>query len=403
MFSNIVYTKTISHPGNLYETNNSEIMTKKHETKITRRTAIRHLSAGAAALAVSPFAFGSMASSAKTRNRVEPITLALVGGAHIHAPGFASMMSDAANVSTKYVWDPASETAAERQDVTGGDIVEEPSVIFEDPDVDGIVICSQTNLHAELVPPAVQAGKHIFVEKPVGLNGDEAYAIADEVNRAGVIFQTGYFMRSSGVNRKIRSLVQEGSLGEITRLRLSNVHSGAIGGWFDTDWFWMTDVDQAGVGAFGDLGSHVMDLLLWFMEGDSPKACTGYVNEVLERYPTSDEYGEGMVTFESGAVATIAGGWVDHANPNQIEISGTEGHLRVTDGELFMRIPAMGADPSSAWTDLPEDDKHPLELFFDAVAGVPDVSLIRANEAAEVNRVITEIYNAHEQGGWVQL
>jgi len=378
-------------------------MTKKNENKITRRTALRHLTAGAAALAVSPFALGPMASYAKPQVHREHITLALVGGAHIHAPGFANMMADTENVSTKYVWDPKPETAAERQDVTGGDVVDDPSVIFEDPDVDGIVICSQTNLHADLVPPAVQAGKHIFVEKPVGLNGDEAYAIAEEVNSAGVIFQTGYFMRSSGVNRKIRSLVQEDTLGEITRLRLSNVHSGAIGGWFDTDWFWMTDVEQAGVGAFGDLGSHVMDLLLWFMEGDAPKACTGYLNEVLERYPTSDEYGEGMVTFESGAVATIAGGWVDHANPNQIEISGTEGHLRVTDGELFMRIPALERDPASAWTDLPEDDKHPLELFFDAVAGVPDVPLIGANEAAEVNRVITEIYNAHEQGGWVEL
>jgi predicted dehydrogenase len=98
---------------------------------------------------------------------------------------------------------------------------------------------------------------------------------------------------------------------------------------------WMADLDQAGVGAFGDLGSHVFDLLLWFMEGDKPKACTGYIDKVLERYPGCDEYGEGMVTFESGAVATVAGGWVDHANPNQIEVSGTNGHVRVTNGDLF--------------------------------------------------------------------
>lgn len=378
-------------------------MTQKPDTHITRRKAIHQLAAGAAAAVVSPLVFSSLTSSAQSRYISESVTLALVGGAHIHAPDFANRMAEAPHVSTKYVWDPSRETAQQRQNVTGGEVVDDPSTIFEDPEVDGIVICSQTNLHADLIPPAAAAGKHMFVEKPVGLNGDEARAIAEEVNRADVIFQTGYFMRSSGVNQKIKKLLTEGALGEITRLRLSNVHSGAIGGWFDSDWYWMTDIEQAGVGAFGDLGSHVMDLLLWFMEGDTPKACTGYINEVLERYPTSDEYGEGMVTFESGAVATIAGDWVDHANPNQVEISGTAGHIRVTNGELFLRIPEMDTDASEPWTDLPEDHKHPLELFFDAVAGENDLPLISADEAAEVNRVITEIYNAHEQGGWVQL
>ena len=124
---------------------------------------------------------------------------------------------------------------------------------------------------------------------------------------------------------------------------------------------------------------------------------------MLEKYPTSDEYGEGMVRFESGAVATLAGGWVDHANPNQIEISGTGGHLRVTNGELFVTAPESDMDGSEPLTDLPEDLKHPIELFFDAVAGQDNVPLISADEAADVNRVITEIYSAHEQGTWVQL
>jgi predicted dehydrogenase len=371
---------------------------------ISRRKALRHIATGAAAVAVSPVVLHSIASCTPAgRQPQNSITLALVGGAHIHAPNFADRMANAGHVQTKYVWDPESETAAARQGVTGGEIVDDPSVIFDDPEVDGIVICSQTNLHTELALPAAEAGKHMFIEKPVGMNGTEAAQIAEAVNRAGVIFQTGYFMRSSGVNQKIRSLIREGTLGDITRLRLSNVHSGAIGGWFDDEWNWMTDLDQAGVGAFGDLGSHVFDLLLWFMEGDTPKACTGYIDRVLERYPGCDEYGEGMVTFESGAVATVAGGWVDHANPNQIEVSGTNGHVRVTNGDLFLRIPDLDTDASQPDEDLPENRDHPLELFFDAVAGADDVPLITADETAEVNRIVTEIYNAHENGAWIQL
>lgn len=369
---------------------------------ISRRKAIRNVVAGATALTMSPFALSSFAS-ARAQGSQNRIRLALVGGAHIHAPNFADRMADADHVETKYVWDPSRETAESRQAVTGGQIADSPDMIYQDPEVDGIVICSQTNLHSDLVPPAAEAGKHLFVEKPVGMTGDEAEHIAEAVNRAGVIFQTGYFMRSSGVNQKIKSLVSSGELGDITRLRLSNVHSGAIGGWFDEEWNWMTDLDQAGVGGFGDLGSHVMDLLLWFMEHDTPVSCTGHIDRVLERYPGSDEYGEGMVRFDSGAVATIAGGWVDHANPNQVEISGTKGHLRVTNNDLFLRVPEQDISPAEPWTDLPEDRDHPLELFFDAVAGQQDLPLISADEAALTNRVITEIYNGHKTNSWIEL
>ena len=394
--------KKPSRTSNSYSYSNEKKTVNKFS--ISRRKALQHIAAGAAALAVSPLALKACAAENSSNNTMRnTITLALVGGAHIHAPNFVDRMANADHVVTKYVWDPSSETASARQNVTGGEIVDDPSVIFNDPEVDGIVICSQTNLHTELAIPAAEAGKHMFIEKPVGMNGSEAAQIADAVNNAGVIFQTGYFMRSNGVNQKIRSLIQEGTLGDITRLRLSNVHSGAIGGWFDDEWRWMADLDQAGVGAFGDLGSHAFDLLLWFMEGDAPKACTGYIDKVLERYPGCDEYGEGMVTFESGAVAVVAGGWVDHANPNQIEVSGTNGHLRVTNGELFLQIPDLDTDASQPEEDLPENWSHPLELFFDAVSGAQDLPLITADETAAVNRVVTEIYNAHENSSWVQL
>ncbi len=287
--------------------------------------------------------------------------------------------------------------------MSGGDIVDDPKVIFSDDDVKAVVIGTETVRHMGVIRQAIDAGKHLFVEKPVGMNGREADIIAEMVKQAGVLFQTGYFMRSSDVNRTIKKLMNEKALGDITRLRISNVHSGAIGGWFDNEWRWMADPDQAGVGAFGDLGCHAADLLLWFMSDDRPASCSAHIDSVLNRYPGCDEYGEGMVRFDSGAVGTIAGGWVDHANPNQIEISGTKGHLRVTNGELFLQIPDRDASASAPWDDLEEAIEHPLDIFFNAVTGEENLPLVTAVEAAAVNRLITEMYRGSSERSWIAI
>lgn len=370
---------------------------------ITRKEAIRQIAAGSAGLALSPLLLKGATQPRRTGKKRDRIVLALAGGTHIHTPDFANRMAASSLVETRYVWDPDNDTARRRREVTGGELVESFERICSDPEVDGIVICSETFRHIDLIPPAAEAGKHLFVEKPVGMNGSEATRIAHTVDRAGVIFQTGYFSRSHGRNRLIRSMLRNGELGTVTRLRLSNVHSGALGGWFDEEWRWMADPDRAGVGAYGDLGSHALDLLLWFMTEDTPVSCTASIDQAIARYPGCDEFGEGMVRFASGAVAVVAAGWVDHANPNEVEISGTEGHLRVTGGELYLTVPSLGADGSSPWKELPENLDHPLELFFEAVAGVPDLPLITAGEAARVNRLITALYRGNETGSWVRI
>ena len=356
--------------------------------------------AAASTMGLSPaFAHSTPSTSAR-----EPVRVALMGGAHIHAPGFAETMAETDGIETKYVWDPDPEVAEERQEVTGGDIVDDYETILEDEAVEGVVICSETYRHEELALATADAGKHLFIEKPVGMNGDEAERIKEAVREAGVVFQTGYFMRSDGAHQLIRQLILEGTLGNITRLRLSNVHSGAIGDWFDPEWLWMTDLEQAGVGAFGDLGSHAVDLLLWFMDQDEVVACTSQIDTAIEQYPDCDEYGEGMITFASGAVATVAGGWVDHANPNTVEVSGTEGHARITDGDLYLTSEELNADGTEPWTDVPDDWPHAFDLFLEALLGTPEGKpLITPEEAAHTNRVVTALYEAHERGAWVEV
>jgi predicted dehydrogenase len=60
----------------------------------------------------------------------------------------------------------------------------------------------------------------------------------------------------------LKDEIARGNLGTITRVRGSNCHNGSFGGWFDTEGRWMVDPKIAGVGAFGDPGTHKLDILM---------------------------------------------------------------------------------------------------------------------------------------------
>ncbi len=327
------------------------------------------------------------------------LTLALVGAAHIHTPGFVKRLNARDEVRVKYVWDWQPERARKWAAELNTQTVDDVQAIWQDGEIDGVVICSETDRHEALVLAAAAAGKLMFVEKPLGLGAGDAYRMAAAIESAGLVFQTGYFMRSQGVHRFLREQVQAGHFGRITRVRMSNCHSGSLGGWFDTDYRWMADPAIAGCGAFGDLGTHRLDIMLWLV-GD-PVSVTAQVGIATGRYGDCDEYGEGLIKFAGGEIGVLAGGWVDLADPVPLLISGTEGHAYICNGQFYFKSSHVeGADGKSPWTDLPADLPHAFELFLDALLG-EDVPLVGAREAAVRSAVMEAMYEAARSGAWV--
>jgi len=326
--------------------------------------------------------------------------LAFVGVGHIHTPGFIRMLGERSDVVVKSVWDHDAERAARRAAELNAAVVAEADAIWNDPTIDAVIICSETNLHEGLVRDAAHAKKHMFVEKPLGMAGRDAYAMAAVIDEANVLFQTGYFMRSSPINRFLKDEIAAGHFGTVTRIRHSNCHSGSLGGWFDTEWRWMADPSIAGVGAYGDLGTHALDILMWLM-GDVERV-TADIRVITGRYGDCDETGEGILQFKNGAIGTLAAGWVDIANPISLVVSGTEGHAYVLDGKLFYQSKHVkGADGKSEWTDLPTAWPHAFHLFLDALVDKSDISLVTAQEAAARSAVMEALYKGAAEHTWV--
>ncbi len=331
------------------------------------------------------------------------IQAAIVGCAHIHTPGFVKrLLARRQSVQIKRVWDPNRARAKKRAAELSTQAVMTPEAIWNDPEIKAVIITSETDRHLELVTAAAKARKHMFVEKPLGLGAADAAKMARAIEKSGVTFQTGYFMRGQPINQFLREQVQKGAFGKITRVRASNCHAGALEDWFTPEWKWMTDPKRAGGGAYGDLGTHALDIMMWML-GDVESVAAATASP-LKRYGSAcDETGEGLLRFRGGILGSLAAGWVDVANPVTFAISGTEGIAWVCDGKLWFRSKRVrGADGKEPWTQLPEALPHAFELFFDALDG-KDAPLVTPREAAQRSAVVEAFYESARADKWVRV
>jgi predicted dehydrogenase len=291
----------------------------------------------------------------------------------------------------------------------GASAPENLDTILNDPEVVAVIICSETNRHRELILAAAAAGKHIYAEKPLGITAADSRDMADAITKAGVLFTTGYFMRTMPQHLFLIDKVREGAFGKITRIAGSNCHNGSLGGWFDArpetpwdDWRWMADPSVSGVGGFGDLGTHMLDIMM--ILGGDIESVTAETRVVTGRYGTCDEAGEALLRFKNGILGTLAASWVDVADPVTLQISGTEGNAAIVRGELYFKSSHVnGADGARPWTDLPAGLPAPLQQFVNAVSGQKGAALVPVNEAAARVAVMEAAYKSARTGASVRV
>ena len=332
----------------------------------------------------------------------ERVTLALLGAAHMHTPMFLQVLGSRDDVKVRYVWDHDAARAERYAAQCGAKTAKTAADALGDAAVSGVVVLSETSLHAELATAAAAAKKNLFVEKPIGVGAKDAQQIADAVQKAGVLFTTGYHLRTIPKNIFIKQNIEKGNFGKIVRMHCSFSNDCVLQGAFDTDLKWTVDPKWGALGGFADTGTHALDMLMW-LAGDV-EAVLADTRTVTRRYPNCDEMGQAMIRFAGGMTGTIAAGWVEPENPVSLLVTGTEGHAVVFNDRLYLRTKKVqGADGARPWGKLPPGPDHPLLQFVSAVAGRKDMPLVTAREAAQRVKVMEAMYLSKQQGKWVEL
>ncbi|MGW9029398.1 Gfo/Idh/MocA family protein [Streptomyces sp. NPDC055722] len=130
--------------------------------------------------------------------------------------------------------------------------------IAADPRVGAVSIAAPNFLHREIGVAMAEAGKHIWIEKPVGLTAEDARAVADAVAKAGVQGTVGFNYRNAPAVAAARDLIASGHIGTVThvRIRLFSDYAAHPEGALT----WRYERERGGSGVLGDLASHGVDL-----------------------------------------------------------------------------------------------------------------------------------------------
>lgn len=201
--------------------------------------------------------------------------------------------------------------------------------IVADPRIGLFDNCGPNSMHAEPTIAAAEAGQHVICEKPLGRDADESFATWQRVEAAGVKHMCAFNYRFVPAIRLARELIGRGELGEIRHFR-----AGYLQDWIsepDFPMVWRLDRSQAGSGALGDLGTHIVDLA-HYLVGDIA-AVMGITRTFIGDRPGGtvdvDDAFEAAVQFDSGAVGTLEASRFAHGRKNALtlEVNGSKGSL----------------------------------------------------------------------------
>ncbi|WP_371649616.1 Gfo/Idh/MocA family protein [Streptomyces mirabilis] len=239
--------------------------------------------------------------------------------------------------------------------------------VAADPRVRAVSIAAPNFLHREIGLAMAEAGKHIWIEKPVGLTAEDARAVSDAVTKAGVQGTVGFNYRGAPAVVAARELIASGEIGTVThvRIRLFSDYAAHPEGALT----WRYERERGGSGVLGDLASHGVDLAR-FLLGEI-EALTADTAIFLPRRarPTgataghtratggelgpveNEDYVNCLLRFASGARGVLEACRVSVGEQNNygFEVHGTKGAVFWD----FRRMGELGVSRGTSYQDQP--------------------------------------------------
>jgi len=287
--------------------------------------------------------------------------------------------------------------------------------------IDAISICTWNNTHAEIAIAALNAGKHVLVEKPLCQTVEQALRVEEAVRRNGKILQVGFVRRYADNTKVIKQFIDNGDLGDIYYAKASGVRRlGNPGGWF-------SDKERSGGGPLIDLGVHMIDLCWYLMGRPKVKSVNGAVYHKLGNrsnikhlsfYKAADydadkndieDLATAFVRFENGATLAVDTSFTLHAKKDEssIKLFGDKGGAEI-DPELLIvsekydTIVNLHPQIDFPGINFANVFQNEIDHFIECVRfGRTPISPVE--DGVELMKILCAVYESSEQGSEIRF
>lgn len=308
--------------------------------------------------------------------------------------------------------------------------------IVNDPEIDAVSVCTPNAMHEEIAVAALEAGKHVYIDKPLADNYASAKRIADAAAKAGgksmVVFNDRFFPSTL----RAKQIAEEGKIGEITGFSCRYLHSGSLDKNKPAGWKQLAEG-----GVLNDLAVHALDLITWMIGYPASVFCA--TNRLYSERPLpgggvatgaeiAEDHAVMTLRMPNGALGTVEASKIATGSNDEmfLEITGTKGAIRwnlmepdwlwfydntLPEGPYggmkgFVRIECVARYPAPGGSFLPSKNTigwdrghmHCMYTFLEAVAHgkEPEPSLAHG---AELQRLIDLAKQSEAEGRFLEF
>jgi predicted dehydrogenase len=250
-----------------------------------------------------------MGSNDETRRREPVSTIAIIGAGYMgrtHAAAWAALGGD-----IRYVCSRRADTLLD--EAPNARFVTDLAVVLADPEVDIVSVCTPTTTHRDIAVRALNAGKHVLLEKPIALTIADALAISAAASASARTLMVAHVVRFFEGYRRARADVDAGRIGAVISGRARRLITKPESAW------WYDEAESGGVVV--DVGIHDFDQLNLFL--GTPLSVMSTANDPLGPIETTIGYRSGAI----GQVLTYAGVPAGAPFTTSLNLVGTDGIL----------------------------------------------------------------------------
>lgn len=198
-----------------------------------------------------------------------------------------------------------------------------PEKIFDNPEIDTVIVSTINKHLAPLSLQALQKGKHVLCEKPLGVNSEEIARCIKLSKKNNLVYKAGYNHRFHPAIFKAYKLVKQGKIGKLIFIKASYGHGARMG--YDKEW--RAQKELSGGGGLLDQGSHIIDLIIWFVNQKPTSIMASLKTNYWDIAPLEDN---AFVILDFGKVtASFHTSWTQWKNEFVFEVYGEKGYVKI--------------------------------------------------------------------------